>query len=67
MNTYHIENKKYGGLVKNMLIFGVGLIGSKFVQFILLPYFTNVLTTAQYGTIDLAVSFVGLMVPLLTL
>lgn len=54
-------------MIKNTIIFGIGLIGSKFVQFILLPYFTNVLTAAEYGTIDLTVTFVGLMVPLLTL
>lgn len=59
--------EKYKYLIKNTLIFGFGLIGSKFVQFILLPYFTNILTVAEYGTIDLIVTFVGLMVPILTL
>ena len=61
------KSGKYTGLIKNTLILGLGLIGSKLVQFILLPYFTNVLTTSEYGTIDLVVTFVGLMVPLLTL
>lgn len=67
MKEQNIGNNKYSGLVKNTFIFGIGLVGSKFVQFILLPYFTNVLTTAEYGTIDLVVTFVGLMVPLVTL
>lgn len=67
MKIVNISLGKYGGLVKNTLIFGVGLIGAKFVQFILLPYFTNVLTTAEYGMIDLVVTFVGLIVPLVTL
>lgn len=67
MRNGQLCNGKYGRLIKNTVIFGVGLIGSKFVQFVLLPYFTNVLTTEEYGTIDLTVTFVGLMVPLLTL
>lgn len=67
MKISQMGNGKYSGLIKNTIIFGVGLIGSKFVQFILLPYFTSVLTPEEYGTIDLTVTFVGLMVPLLTL
>ncbi len=58
---------RYTTLIKNMLIFGLGLLGSKFVQFMLLPYFTNVLSTAEYGTIDLTVTFVGLAVPVVSL
>lgn len=58
---------KYAVLIKNMLIFGLGLLGSKFVQFMLLPYFTNVLSTEEYGTIDLTVTFVGLAVPVVSL
>lgn len=59
--------KKYTELIKNIMVLGLGLVGSKFVQFILLPYFTNVLTTAEYGVIDLVVTFVGLLVPIVTL
>lgn len=59
--------KKYTELIKNIMVLGFGLVGSKFVQFILLPYFTNVLTTAEYGVIDLVVTFVGLLVPIVTL
>lgn len=62
-----VATKKYLELIKNIIILGLGLLGSKFVQFILLPYFTNTLTTAEYGTIDLVVTFVGLMVPIVTL
>lgn len=67
MESEKVKIEKYRGLVRNILIFGVGLLGSKFVQFILLPYFTNVLTTAEYGSTDLVMTFVGLMVPLVTL
>ena len=59
--------KKYTELIKNILVLGLGLMGSKFIQFILLPYFTNILTTAEYGIVDLVVTFVGLIVPIVTL
>ena len=61
------NKKKYYDLLKNIFALGFGLVGAKGVQFLLLPYFTNVLTTGQYGVIDLVVTFVGLMVPIVTL
>ena len=60
-------HEKYIELFKNMVIFGFGLIGAKLVQFMLLPYFTNVLSAAEYGTIDLTITFVGLFVPIVTI
>lgn len=68
MNTKaSLKDKKYVTLIKNIFIFGLGLVGSKLVQFILLPYFTNVLTTAEYGVLDLVVTFAGLMMPIVSL
>lgn len=61
-----MNSNKYFILIKNTLIFGFGLLGTKFVQFILLPYFTNVLTPAEYGVIDLIITFASLMVPIVT-
>lgn len=61
-----MKGNKYFILIKNTLIFGIGLLGSKFVQFILLPYFTNVLTPEEYGVIDLVITFANLMVPIVT-
>ena len=61
-----MKGNKYFILIKNTLIFGIGLLGSKFVQFILLPYFTNVLTPEEYGIIDLVITFANLMIPIVT-
>ena len=40
-------------LLKNTLIFTLGNIGSRMISFFLIPLYTNVLTTSQYGTVDL--------------
>ena len=40
-------------LLKNTLIFTLGDIGSRMISFFLIPLYTNVLTTSQYGTVDL--------------
>ena len=58
---------KAAELIKNTSIFGFGLFGAKVVQVLLLPYFTNVFSRKQYGTIDLVVTFVDLIVPIVTL
>ena len=61
-----IRNKKYSELFYNILIFGIGLLGTKLVQFLLLPYFTSVLTTSEFGVIDLGLTIAGLVVPIIT-
>ena len=40
---------KYINLVKNIAIFALGSIGSKLIIFLLVPLYTNYLTTEEYG------------------
>lgn len=47
----HEKRNKY--LMKNTIIFAIGNIGTKFISFFLVPLYTNVLSTNDYGTIDL--------------
>lgn len=61
------KRKKYLELIRNSGLFGLGLFGAKLIQLLLLPYFTNKFSNAQYGTIDLSITFVELMRSLLTL
>lgn len=61
-----IKDNRYFVLVKNTIVLGFGLVGAKLVQFVLLPFFTNQLTPAEYGVIDLSVTFISLMVPVVT-
>lgn len=54
-------------LAVNMGLFAVSSFGSKLISFLLLPLYTAVLSTGDYGTVDLMSSTVSLLVPLLTL
>lgn len=48
-----MKNKKYKYLGKNTLIFTISSFGTKFLSFFLVPLYTNVLTTKEYGIIDI--------------
>ena len=54
-------------LAKNTFIFTLGNIGSKFISFILIPLYTNCLTTEQYGLVDLVATIATVAVPMVTL
>lgn len=51
----------------NTALFAVSTFGSKLVSFLLLPLYTSVLSTADYGSVDLVTSTVSLLIPVLTL
>lgn len=54
-------------LAVNTGLFTLSSFGSKIISFLLLPLYTAVLSTGDYGTVDLMNSTVSLLVPLLTL
>lgn len=54
-------------LVKNTGILMVAKISTQFVSFLLLPLYTALLSTAEYGEIDIYTSLVMIIVPFLTL
>lgn len=56
-----------GSLIKNTIVFAIGSIGSKLLQFLLLPLYTRVLSDAQYGTVDVLQSIATVLIPLLSL
>ena len=51
----------------NVLLFSISSFGSKFLSFFLVPLYTNFLSTAEYGTIDLVVNSAMLLLPIFTL
>ena len=55
------------GLVKNFAVFALGSIGSKMLQFLLLPFYTRVLSDEQYGTVDILQSIGTLLLPIVSL
>jgi O-antigen/teichoic acid export membrane protein len=53
-------------LAKNVGLLAVGQFGTKLLSFFLVPLYTYVLTTEEYGTFDFFLSTVMLLVPVLT-
>lgn len=53
-------------LIKNTLVIAVGKISTQFLTFLLLPLYTAYLTTNQFGTVDLIMTYVSLLAPLIT-
>ena len=60
-------NEKYKRLLKDSAVFALGSLGSKLILFFLVPLYTNVLSTAEYGLADLVTVFVTLLVPIFSL
>lgn len=58
---------KYKQLVGNSVIFALGNLGSKLMQFIMIPLYSYTLTTGQYGKVDLLTTIVGLLMPVFSL
>ena len=59
------ERGKY--LAKNTIIFTLGNLGTKLIQFFLVPLYTNVLSTADYGVVDLVTTIGMVLAPILLL
>ena len=54
-------------LVKNTFIILLGKVCTQFLSFFLMPLYTNVLSSSEYGTVDLIITYVALFVPVITL
>lgn len=58
---------KYRLLISNMIIFAIGNIAVKLISFFLMPIYTSVLTTSQYGMAELLNNAVEIVLPITTL
>ncbi len=58
---------KYKNLAKNVILFAIGSFGSKAISFLLIPLYTSVLNTNDYGIVDLINTTVSLLLPILLL
>ena len=54
-------------LLKNTIIISIGKICTSFITFLLLPVYTGILSTEEYGIVDLVNTLIYLLVPLVTL
>lgn len=58
---------KYKYLANNIALFSISNFVSKILVFLLVPFYTNVLTTAEYGVADIFQVTLLLLVPALTI
>lgn len=56
----------YKKLAGNSLLFFLANFGSKVLSFIMVPYYTYALTAEEYGIVDVLISTVSLITPLVT-
>ncbi len=54
-------------LIKNTIIIFIGRFCTQFISFLLVPIYTNFLSTSDYGYIDLVQNYLSLLVPILVL
>ena len=60
-----MEKKKK--LSINIILFAISSFGTKFLSFVLVPFYTNYLSTSEYGTIDIIITTASLLMPIFTL
>lgn len=53
-------------LIKNTLIFAIGNFSTKFLTFLLLPFYTYYLTTSDYGFVDLVSTTISFFIPIIS-
>ena len=60
-------SSKHKDLAKNTVIMLIGKIFTQFLSFFLLPLYTHTLPAEDYGSVDLVMSYIGLLVPVITI
>ena len=63
----HRVDGRYNYLLKNIGFLAIGNFSTKLLSFFLVPLYTSILTTADYGNYDLVSTTVNLLIPILTL
>lgn len=58
---------QYKYLAKNIGLLTLSSFATKLLSFFLVPLYTNILTTTEYGTYDLFNTTIGILLPVLTL
>lgn len=54
-------------LTKKTLIITIGRVSTQFITFLLLPVYTALLSTEEYGTVDIITTLVQLLIPMTSL
>lgn len=62
-----MEKSRGKDLAINTIIIGIGKFSTQIVSFLLLPLYTSILTTEEYGTYDLIITISTFILPIITL
>ena len=54
-------------LIKNTIIIAIGKMSTQIISFLLLPLYTSILATEEYGVYDLIVAIATFIIPLITI
>lgn len=54
----------YRNLMSNTVLFGLSTFGSRFLNFLLTPFYTRILSSAEYGVTDLLIQTGNLIIPI---
>ncbi len=60
-----MKTNKIKELLKNTIIIYIGRFCTQFISFFLVPIYTNLLSTADYGYVDLLQTYITLLVPII--
>lgn len=63
-NQVKPKRNDYSTLLTNTFIFALGSFGSKLISFFLVPLYTNILTTEEYGLADLVLTCANVIIPI---
>lgn len=59
------KDSRSGYLLKNTALFAIGNMGTKLINFLMVPLYTYALSTEQYGTINTAISICSIIIPVI--
>ena len=62
-----MHNQKYKTLLSNTFLLGLGTFGSKLLTFVMVRFYTGVLSPSDYGTADLIMQTANLLIPIASL
>ena len=54
-------------LAKNTVLIALSKMSTQLIAFLMLPFYTTILSTGEYGTVDLIITYGGLFAPLIML
>ena len=60
-------NSKSKKLMNNTILFFIGSVGSKFIQFLLVPLYTYTLTNEDFGVSDIVFTTINFLIPIFSI